>query len=139
MCASPGACTVTLVTATLREARLPAELIQRCQRHLTAVLLHRRLAFESGAVLNELSAPLRAEVALHRCHKVVLSPKFMEIVAGDGGSLDPAFIKELVMRLELVAFAEADYAIEARMRGRRSPCPARPPALHTRPIRAHTH
>jgi voltage-gated potassium channel len=104
---------ITLVAAFMREARLPAELISRCHRHLTTVLLHRRLALNTEELFSELSAPLRAEVALHRCHKVILSPNFMEIIAGDGGQLEPAFVKELVMRLEPVTFAPCDYALEA--------------------------
>ena len=91
---------ITRVAAYMREERIPADLVGRCRRHLTTVLLHRRLALSDSAdLLSELSAPLRAEVALHRCHRVVLSPKFVAIVAGTPLGLTSPALRPLCDRL----------------------------------------
>lgn len=61
---------IARVTTAMHDARVPTHLIRRCRRHLTTVLLHRRLALDTRDLFAELSAPLRAEYCLHRCHKV---------------------------------------------------------------------
>ena len=42
---------------------------------------------DTNELLQELSAPLRQEVALHRCHSFLLNPKFVGILGFDAGDM----------------------------------------------------
>ena len=46
------------------------------------MLLAKRLSLDTAELLAELSAPLRSEIALHRCSKFMLNPKFVGILTG---------------------------------------------------------
>ena len=67
-------------------------------------MLRQKLDLDTDELLAELSSPLRAEVALQRCHAFLFNPKFAAILGFDSldatGSIGQAmFIKELVRRL----------------------------------------
>ena len=71
------------VATFCRHARIPTELAWRVNAHLEHVLLAKKVDLDTNELLAELSAPLRGEVALHRCHAFLLNPKFMGILGYD--------------------------------------------------------
>jgi len=80
-------------------------------------MLRQKLELDTDELLAELSSPLRAEVALQRCHAFLFNPKFAAILGFDSldatGSIGQAmFIKELVRRLRPEVFSPGDFAIE---------------------------
>ena len=97
-----------------RHAKIPPPLQARVRNHLEHVLLAKKLSFDTDELLAELSAPLRGEVALHRCSSFMLNPKFVGILGGgaDGGVQQGKFIKALVRKLSLVVFSPGDFAME---------------------------
>jgi len=96
----------------LRNSHLPSELQARVREHLQTVLLDKKLVLDPDHLLREVSFPLRAEVALHRCHPLLMSPTFVTLLVDEGGLLDAHFIKLLVTKLQLAVFAPADYVVE---------------------------
>lgn len=100
------------VAEHLRDAGIPQQLQDRVQRHLRTVLIFKRIAINTDELLRELSGPLRAAVALHRCQSLLMSPKFVSLLVGDGTELDRSFIKNLVTRLQLCVFSPDDYVTE---------------------------
>lgn len=80
-------------------------------------MLRQKLDLDTDELLAELSSPLRAEVALQRCHAFLFNPKFAAILGFDSldatGSIGQAmFIKELVRRLRPEVLSPGDFAIE---------------------------
>ena len=82
----------------MTNAKLPHELQRRVKSHLDHVLLRRKHPPDMEELLRDLSQPLRAEIALRRCHLLVLNPKVVAIF-GTEGRVDPNFIKLLVTKL----------------------------------------
>ena len=82
------------------------------------MLLAKKIDLDTNELLSELSAPLRGEVALHRCHAFLLNPKFMGILGIQGDSEEEnsveqgMFIKALVRKLHLKVFSPGDFAME---------------------------
>ena len=62
----------------MRSTQIPAELRHRCLSHLKHVLVTRELTMDTAHLLRELSPPLRVEVALHSCQKLVMN---MDIIS----------------------------------------------------------
>ena len=78
------------------------------------------LLLSTDALLAELSGPLCAEVALHRCSSFLLNKKFLDILGGSGREDDASqakFIKALVSSLRLVVFSPGDFAAEEGEKG----------------------
>lgn len=84
------------VVSFMKNAKLPQELQNRVKTHLEHVLLRRRMALDTNELLRELSGPLRAEIALRRCHMLVLNPKMVGMLGSADGRVEPNFIKLLV-------------------------------------------
>jgi len=100
------------VVSFMKNAKLPQELQNRVKTHLEHVLLRRRMALDTNELLRELSGPLRAEIALRRCHMLVLNPKMVGMLGSADGRVEPNFIKLLVTRLEIALFSPGDFVAE---------------------------
>jgi len=103
---------VVQVKDFLNSSQLPPDLCRRVDDHLHAVLVSRKIQLDTTEILGELSEPLIAEVALHRCQELLKSPTFLALLVGDGGILDPHFVKLLVLRLHLAVFSPSDCITE---------------------------
>lgn len=93
------------VEAYLRSASLPKELRVRCLHHMKHVLLSRQLTVDTAELLQDLSQPLREEVALHCCQKLVVN---LLHVLDLGHKVDLLLIKSLVSHLQLKIFSPGD-------------------------------
>ena len=90
-----------------------------------AVLVGKKLVLDTSELLSELSIPLRAEVALHRCHTLIMSPTFIKLLGGAGTALDPLrmiVMRQRVLRVVLTNLYEECIAADAIP----SVCPAGP-------------
>eukprot|EP00324_Dicrateria_rotunda_P001380 CAMPEP_0206166166 /NCGR_PEP_ID=MMETSP1474-20131121/23088_1 /ASSEMBLY_ACC=CAM_ASM_001110 /TAXON_ID=97495 /ORGANISM="Imantonia sp., Strain RCC918" /LENGTH=692 /DNA_ID=CAMNT_0053570009 /DNA_START=131 /DNA_END=2209 /DNA_ORIENTATION=- len=103
---------VVQVSDFLTSSNLPPDLCRRVDDHLHAVLVSRKIQLDTTDLLGELSEPLLAEVALHRCQELLKSPTFLALLVGDSGVLDPHFVKLLVLRLKLAVFSPSDCITE---------------------------
>ena len=55
--------------------------------YLQKVLLDKKLELHAHELLRDLSFPLRAEAALHRCLKLIMSPNFINLLVKEGGEV----------------------------------------------------
>ena len=93
---------ISRVKAFCSNAKLTGELVDRMMGHLEYVFLVRKLDLSRLSILQELSDPLKAEVALQRCKPFLLNSKFRETMGMDAvsGKDKPLFIKQLVSHMQ---------------------------------------
>ena len=93
-------------------SNLTPELSAKAVAHLEYVLLVRKLDLDLKERLFELSAPLRAEIALQRCQAFLFNPKFRELMGTNDEAQTGRFIKVLVTALQFTVFSPGDFFFE---------------------------
>eukprot|EP00966_Prymnesium_polylepis_P239096 5530108-Prymnesium_polylepis.1 len=63
-------------------------------------------------LLDELSYPIRCEVALYRSYQFIMAPKIINMLGTSDGRLEQAVIKQLVTKMGFAVFSPGDFAIE---------------------------
>ena len=100
------------VQSFMRSANLPNELVQRCTAHLQHFMFSTSLTADTADLLRELSAPLRAEVALaSRKQLVVAMLHKSRWFEGTRHPPSDFFVKQLVQRLVPAVFSPEDFIL----------------------------
>ena len=128
------------VQSFMRSANLPNELVQRCTAHLQHFMFSTSLTADTADLLRELSAPLRAEVALaSRKQLVVAMLHKSRWFEGTRHPPSDFFVKQLVQRLVPAVFSPEDFIlVEVGMQSEPPPTLllSPPPPPSPSPIRA---